>query len=239
MRWPSLAAAERWAVAVQRSGCEPDGHGLLPASSTIWRRTSGVSVAPDTGKAFVSTWMPQIGWKMYSIKSVAQTVRQMAFHGANVERAMGSVVRMGPCGGGGGGARDVDTRGVDRVARVAVRHGDAVHAVSVLYERGRRQEWTDLWGGPGGELAEICLRPGEHLTSVEGHCGEFEGSFVVRALTLVSNRRAYGPYGRPGPDGVPFALPAAGGRILGFHARSGRHLDAIGTYVMVEQRQPR
>jgi hypothetical protein len=107
--------------------------------------------------------------------------------------------------------------------------------VSVLYERGGRQEWTDLWGGPGGELAEICLRSGEHLTSVEGHCGEFEGSFVVRALTLVSNRRAYGPYGRAGPDGVPFALPAAGGRILGFHARSGRHLDAIGTYVKVER----
>ena len=104
-------------------------------------------------------------------------------------------MRMGPCGGGGGAAaRDVDTRGVDRVARVAVRHGDAVHAVSVLYERGGRQEWTDLWGGPGGELAEICLHPGEHLMSVEGHCGEFEGSFVVRALTLVSNRRAYGPY---------------------------------------------
>ena len=113
----------------------------------------------------------------------------------------------------------------------------AVHGLSVLYERGGRQEWTDLWGGPGGELAEICLRSGEHLTSVEGHCGEFEGSFVVRALTLVSNRRAYGPYGRAGPDGVPFALPAAGGRILGFHARSGRHLDAIGTYVKVERQE--
>ncbi|CAO2179761.1 unnamed protein product, partial [Urochloa humidicola] len=148
--------------------------------------------------------------------------------------SMGSVVRMGPCGGGGGGARDVDTRGVDRVAKVVVRHGDTVDAVSVLYDRGGgRHEWTDLWGGPGGALAEICLRPDEHLTSVEGHCGEFEGSFVVRSLTFVSNRRAYGPYGRP--DGVPFALPAAGGRIVGFHARSGRHLDAIGTYVKVER----
>ncbi|CAO2184366.1 unnamed protein product [Urochloa humidicola] len=141
---------------------------------------------------------------------------------------------MGPCGGGGGGARDVDTRGVDRVAKVVVRHGDTVDAVSVLYDRGGgRHEWTDLWGGPGGALTEICLRPDEHLTSVEGHCGEFEGSFVVRSLTFVSNRRAYGPYGRP--DGVPFALPAAGGRIVGFHARSGRHLDAIGTYVKVER----
>ena len=122
-------------------------------------------------------------------------------------------------------------RGVDRVARVAVRHGDAVHAVSVLYERGGRQEWTDLWGGPGGELAEICLRSGEHLTSVEGHCGEFERSFVVPSLTLVSDPRSYGP------DGVPFALPAAGGRILGFHARSGRHLDAVGTGIERQERE--
>lgn len=149
----------------------------------------------------------------------------------------GSVVRMGPCGGGGGGARDVDTRGVDRVVKVVVRHGDTVvDAVSVLYDRSGRHEWTDLWGGPGGGLAEICLRPDEHLTSVEGHCGEFEGNYVVRSLTFVSNRRAYGPYGRT--EGVPFALPAPGGRILGFHARSGRHLDAIGTYVKAERHEP-
>lgn len=149
----------------------------------------------------------------------------------------GSVVRMGPCGGDGGGARDVDTRGVDRVVKVVVRHGDTVvDAVSVLYDRSGRHEWTDLWGGPGGGLAEIRLRPDEHLTSVEGFCGEFEGNYVVRSLTFVSNRRAYGPYGRT--EGVPFALPAAGGRIVGFHARSGRYLDAIGTYVKVERQPP-
>jgi hypothetical protein len=30
---------------------------------------------------------------------------------------------------------------------------------------------------------------------------------------------------------VPFQLPAVCGKILGFHARSGGHLDALGTYV--------
>ena len=79
------------------------------------------------------------------------------------------------------------------------------------------------------------MRRDEYPTSVEGHCGTFHGNFVVvRSLTFVSNRRAYGPFGRP--EGVPFALLAAGGRILAFHARSGRHLDAIGTYVLAEPR---
>ncbi|TVU04962.1 hypothetical protein EJB05_48107, partial [Eragrostis curvula] len=146
---------------------------------------------------------------------------------------MQQVVRMGPCGGGGGNGRDVDMRGVDRVVKVAVRHGHTVDAVSVLYDRSGREEWTDLWGGPGGGLTEICLRSDEYFTGVEGHCGEFEGNYVVRSLTFLTNLRAYGPYGAQ--DGVPFALPAAGGRILGFHARSGRHLDAIGTYVKVEE----
>jgi hypothetical protein len=77
--------------------------------------------------------------------------------------------------------------------------------------------------------AQICLQPDEHFTSVVGHYGEFDGSFAVRSLTFVGNRRSFGPYGQE--DGVPFALPAAGGKILGFHARSGRRLDALGTYV--------
>ncbi|KAF0898159.1 hypothetical protein E2562_001806 [Oryza meyeriana var. granulata] len=146
------------------------------------------------------------------------------------------VVRMGPCGGDGGGGRDMDMRGVGRVVRVAVRHGAAVDAMSVLYERHGHEEWTDLWGGPGGTLSEICLQPGEYLTSVAGHYGRLDGDIVVRSLTFVSNVRAYGPFGEE--DGVAFELPAAagagaGGKILGFHARSGRRLDAVGTYVKI------
>lgn len=62
---------------------------------------------------------------------------------------------MGPCGGGGGHDRDMDMRGVNRVVKLVVRHGDTVDAISVLYERNGREEWTDLWGGQGGTLSEV------------------------------------------------------------------------------------
>lgn len=136
---------------------------------------------------------------------------------------------MGPCGGGGGDTREMDMGGVNRIIRVVVRHGDAVDAMSVLYERDGREEWTDLGGGRGGALSEICLHPDEYLTDVAGYCGNFNGWFVIRSVTFVSNKRSFGPYGKE--EGVLFALPAAGGRILGFHARSAGLLDAIGTYV--------
>ncbi|KAL5222543.1 hypothetical protein ABZP36_027256 [Zizania latifolia] len=85
---------------------------------------------------------------------------------------------------------------------------------------------------------QICLQLGEYLTSVAGHYGRLDGGggalVVVRSLTFVSNVRWYGPFGQEG--GVAFELPAAaggGGQILGFHARSGRRVDAIGTYVKI------
>jgi hypothetical protein len=76
---------------------------------------------------------------------------------------------------------------------------------------------------------QICLRQDEYLTTVKGHCGFFNNWFVIRSLTFVSNRRNFGPYGKE--EGAPFKLPAAGGKILGFHGRSEGLLDALGTYV--------
>ncbi|KAK1661009.1 hypothetical protein QYE76_049168 [Lolium multiflorum] len=46
------------------------------------------------------------------------------------------------------------------------------------------------------------------------------------------SERTLGPYGTE--EGAPFELPAAGGRIIGFHGRSGTFLDALGTYVKMD-----
>ncbi|KAM0873953.1 hypothetical protein ACQ4PT_037729 [Festuca glaucescens] len=80
---------------------------------------------------------------------------------------------------------------------------------------------------------QFRLEPGEYLTSVEGHYGQFNGIVVVRSLKFVSNIRTYGSYGKE--DGVAFALPAgASGKIVGFHFKCGQFIDAIGTYVKMD-----
>ncbi|XP_044354941.1 jacalin-related lectin 19-like [Triticum aestivum] len=145
-------------------------------------------------------------------------------------KAKGHVLKMGPCGGPRGDAWKMDVRGGDRIVKVILWHAGAVDAISVSYERDGRIEQTEHWGKlEGRQRSEICLEPDEYLTGMKGHVGEFGGSFLVGALTLVGNRRSFGPYGtRKGP---PFELPAAGGRIVGFHGRSGGLIDALGIYV--------
>jgi Jacalin-like lectin domain len=76
---------------------------------------------------------------------------------------------------------------------------------------------------------QINLHPNEYLTSVKGYYGDYVGFEVVMSLSFETNLQTYGPYGRE--EGVPFHLPTHGGKIIGFHGRSGQLIDAIGTYV--------
>lgn len=141
----------------------------------------------------------------------------------------GLVLKMGPCGGGFGDVWEMDVRGVDRIVKLVLWHCGAVDAISVVYEWHGREDVARQWGKPEGEHSEICLEPDEYLTGVKGWLGNYGGCFLVGSVTFVSNRRTFGPYGMG--EGAPFELPAAGGRIIGFHGRSGGLLNALGTYV--------
>jgi hypothetical protein len=66
-----------------------------------------------------------------------------------------SVVKMGPCGGGGGNAWKMDMCGINRIVKVVVRHGTAVDAMSVFYEQEGKEKKTKLWGGTGGKSSEV------------------------------------------------------------------------------------
>lgn len=57
----------------------------------------------------------------------------------------------------------------------------------------------------------------------------------MRALTLESNKRKYGPFGVE--QGTPFAFPKVQGRIVGFLGKSGWYLDSIGAYIEPFQNQ--
>jgi hypothetical protein len=65
------------------------------------------------------------------------------------------VAKMGPCGGAGGGGKDMDTNGVNRIVRVIVNCGHTIDSVSILYERNGLEQWTDRWGGGGGGHNEV------------------------------------------------------------------------------------
>lgn len=63
--------------------------------------------------------------------------------------------KMGPCGGHGGSNRDMDTRGVNRIVQVLIRHAHVIDAFSFLYERNGAEEWSKNWGGDGGRLDAV------------------------------------------------------------------------------------
>lgn len=78
---------------------------------------------------------------------------------------------------------------------------------------------------------QISLQPSEYITRVSGHIASWGNKWQVRSLILETNLNNFGPYGTQ--EGVPFNLPAFGGRIIGFFACAGSRLEAIGVYVKV------
>ena len=68
-------------------------------------------------------------------------------------------MKMGPCGGGGGNARETDLRGVHRIAKVIVVHGLMVDSMHVSCELDAVKEKTEIWGWhPAGNRSEVlCI----------------------------------------------------------------------------------
>ncbi|KAJ3687900.1 hypothetical protein LUZ61_017064 [Rhynchospora tenuis] len=141
----------------------------------------------------------------------------------------GALKKVGPYGGDGGEIRDMDPSGITRIVKIGIRHGGAIDALIVHFERNGHEESTDLWGTDGGELTEISFEEDEYIMTVKGHVGTYNDYTILTSLVLETNLRRYGPYGAE--EGQSFELSAEGGEIIGFHGRSGQFLDAIGVYV--------
>lgn len=65
------------------------------------------------------------------------------------------IKKVGPCGGSGGAAKDMNVDGITRIVKISIRHGDAIDALIVHFLRNGSEQSTELWGSRGGRLAEV------------------------------------------------------------------------------------
>ena len=73
------------------------------------------------------------------------------------------------------------------------------------------------------------LGSNEFVTELAGTFDRFDGVICLTSFKLVTNERTFGPWALP--KGTPFSISApAGSAIVGFYARGGRFLNAIGVY---------
>ncbi|XP_059638025.1 jacalin-related lectin 3-like [Cornus florida] len=138
---------------------------------------------------------------------------------------------MGPFGGDGGKLWDDGTYN-SMVRQIIINSGWNIDSIQVDYVdiegksiSGKRH------GGDGGTAHTVKLDyPGEYLISISGYYGSNSSrSLVVKSLTLKSNIKQYGPYGKE--EGTRFITPLAAGKIVGFFGREGDRLESIGVYI--------
>ncbi|AQK93556.1 putative receptor-like protein kinase At4g00960 isoform X2 [Zea mays] len=138
-------------------------------------------------------------------------------------------------GGAGGELRDIDmevTPPPHRLKAVWLKHGAVIDSLQFSYtDCDGREQGAGPWGSQDAWDKVLQLEPYEFLVGVSGTTGGYAGlpTSVIRSLTFVTNVRTYRTRGAPVGD--PFALEApAGSCIVGFHARAGHFLDALGVY---------
>ncbi|EEE64302.1 hypothetical protein OsJ_19139 [Oryza sativa Japonica Group] len=141
-------------------------------------------------------------------------------------------VPMGPGPWGGEGGRPWDDGVYTGVKQVYVMRGTFIGSIQIEYDRGDQSVWSARHGTSGHITHRIKLDyPHEVLTCVYGYynTNREEGPRVLRSITFISNRGKYGPFGEE--FGAYFSSAKTEGKVVGFHGRSGQHLDAIGVHM--------
>ncbi|KAJ0963159.1 hypothetical protein J5N97_028281 [Dioscorea zingiberensis] len=140
-------------------------------------------------------------------------------------------ILVGPWGGQGGVPWDDGV--YSTVRQIVITHGAAIDSIRIEYDRKGTSLWSVKHGGNGGAKTDkVPLdHPAEVLNSVSGHYGSLSNGspIIIRSLTFQSNYSKYGPFGLE--QGTHFSFPTNGGKIVGFHGRSGWFVDSIGFYL--------
>uniref|UniRef100_A0A0E0KYD1 Jacalin-type lectin domain-containing protein n=1 Tax=Oryza punctata TaxID=4537 RepID=A0A0E0KYD1_ORYPU len=156
-------------------------------------------------------------------------------------REMEGLAKIGPWGGNGGDPQDIvlaaGAAPPHRLVRIEVRSGGAIDALSFTYAAiDGTEHAVGPWGFSGGKNHKVKLGEAEVVTEISGTLGPWGGhaGIVVRSLSFVTSAgKTHGPFGeKVGGAAAAFRVPVkGGGRVVGFFARSGWLLDAVGVYV--------
>ncbi|XP_047043248.1 mannose/glucose-specific lectin-like [Lolium rigidum] len=140
------------------------------------------------------------------------------------------ITKMGPWGGNGGTTFDIIPEEPRSLQDVTIKCGDVINSVAFSYTNQAGQTKTaGPWGGDGALTVKVTLASLETIKQIQGTTDAVGGDTVVTSLTLISNLRAYGPFGKT--NGTPFSSQVPDENIItGFYARTGGSVNALGVY---------
>ncbi|CAN6209807.1 unnamed protein product [Urochloa humidicola] len=144
------------------------------------------------------------------------------------------VTKVGTWGGPGGNPMDI-TEAPKRLESITVLNSsNVVASIEFSYvDYAGQKHSSGRWGtSTGGQPHTIQLAESEVVTQVSGTINASIAGIgpVITSIRFVTDRQTYGPWGEE--KGTPFTVPVQpGSGIVGFFARSGLYLDAIGVYV--------
>ncbi|XP_040378101.1 salt stress-induced protein-like [Oryza brachyantha] len=140
-------------------------------------------------------------------------------------------VKIGLWGGQGGDASDISVR-PKRLLGLTIFSSDSVRSIAFNYiGEDDEQYFIGPWGGADGFCTDINLDSSEYVTEIYGtHGPVYELTDVVTYLRIVTNVNNTYEVGRR--NGTEFSIPLQdSAHVVGFFARSGTLVDAIGIYV--------
>ncbi|CAM0914172.1 unnamed protein product [Alopecurus aequalis] len=139
------------------------------------------------------------------------------------------VTKDGPWGGSGGDDFDITELPL-HLESLTIASSDVVDSLAFSYiDQAGKRHTAGPWGGDGGLKKTIQLAPTETVTKIVGTTGDFGGNTVVTSISIATNLRTYGPFGKE--KASHFNTATGNNIIVGFFVRAGIFVDNLGVYV--------
>ncbi|KAM3206035.1 hypothetical protein ACQJBY_061612 [Aegilops geniculata] len=141
------------------------------------------------------------------------------------------VTKIGPWGGNGGTTFDIPDLPLS-IQSVTITCGDVIHSLAFSYvDKTGQKKNVGPWGAAVPLSVTITLASSEILKQFTGTTNNIGGdNTVVTSLAFTTNVSTYGPFGKS--NGTPFSSQVPdNSSIVGFYARAGGSVNALGAYV--------